>query len=454
MTLGRHIPTMRRILCGLALVALASSTLAHASATLLLEEPYGTLGFFSGTGHVAVYLSGVCAETPIKLRVCKPGETGVVISRYNGVSGYDWVAIPLIPYLYAVEQPENIPLFANAKMVAFLRDNYRRKYLKAIVPDRANGEAPSGNWYELVGTSYDRTVYGFDIETSPERDAALVEKLNSSLNESHFHTVSRNCADFAKSILNFYYPRSLHRSLVADIGIATPKQMAKSLTKYSGRHPELQFSRLVIEQVPGSAPRSTDIRGVVDGFFRSKKYIVPSAVVSPIFAGCVAAVYFGTGAGRFQPARNARVFVVGNDPEKQLNHEDLRAYQLELKHLLANTYPEKSERSVTREWEKLESKAVPALDREGSPMLEVQVGDNLVQIGASPNNILSGNAPPHLLRELLEARLDSELHRRSPHGVSETLVDRDWKMLGMLGENEPAVSGQAAQRTEDLDGQP
>ena len=90
------------------------------------------------------------------------------------------------------------------------------------------------------------------------------------------------------------------------------------LTKFSARHPELEFSRLIISQVPGSMPRSTNVHGVVESFFKSKKYIVPSAVVSPIFAGCVAAVYVGTGAGHFEPARNAMVFVVGSDPERPL----------------------------------------------------------------------------------------------------------------------------------------
>jgi len=104
------------------------------------------------------------------LRHCAAGETGVVLSRYDGVGGYDWVAIPLIPYLYAVERPEDVPLFANAKMAAFLRDRYRRKYLEDIVPDVKNGETPGGNWYQLVGSSYDRTIYGFDIETTPEQD--------------------------------------------------------------------------------------------------------------------------------------------------------------------------------------------------------------------------------------------------------------------------------------------
>src|SRR5499425_3904765 len=127
---------------GIILLICAGCAFARSSATLLLEEPYGTLGFFTGTGHAAVYLSGVCAKTPLVLRPCAAGETGVVISRYNGVGGYDWIAIPLIPYLYAVERPEDIPLFADAKMTAFLRDRYRRKYLEAIAPDLRNGETP------------------------------------------------------------------------------------------------------------------------------------------------------------------------------------------------------------------------------------------------------------------------------------------------------------------------
>src|SRR5271156_2461532 len=156
---------MGRIVLGLAGIVLACATFAAASATLFLEEPYGKLGFFTATGHAAVYLSGVCADSPLLLRRCAPGETGVVIARYNGVGGYDWVAIPLIPYLYAVNRAEDIPLFADAKMVASLRDRYRRKYLEDAIPDKNDDQTPGGNWYELVGSSYDRTIYGFEIAT-------------------------------------------------------------------------------------------------------------------------------------------------------------------------------------------------------------------------------------------------------------------------------------------------
>ncbi len=450
---SRHIQTMRRAFGRLVVMVLACASLAGASATLLLEEPYGKLGFFTATGHAAVYLSGVCADTPLVLRRCAPGETGVVLSRYDGVGGYDWVAIPLIPYLYAVERPEDVPLVADAKMAAFLRDRYRRKYLEDIAPDAKNGETPGGNWYQLVGSSYDRTIYGFEIGTTPEQDDALIRKYNSSPNQSHFHLVSNNCADFAKGVLNFYYPKSLHRSIVADVGMTTPKQMAKMLIKFSERHPELQFSRLIISQVPGSMPRSSTVHGVVESFLKSKKYIVPSVVVSPIFAGCVAAAYVTTGAGHFEPARNAMVFVVGSDPERPLDREDRRAYQLQLKHFLAGAYPEKPGKNADKVWERLQSKAKTGVDDQGRPVLQLQMGESLVQIGVAADNVLNGNAPPQLVRQLLVSRLQSELRNRSAQGISETEVARDWELLQRtMGESDSHLTARSPQRSENSHG--
>lgn len=413
----------------LALLMVACASFASASATLFLEEPYGKLGFFTATGHAAVYLSGVCAETPVVLRPCRPGETGVVISRYDGVGGFDWVAIPLVPYLYAVENPGQVPLFADAKTVAFLRDRYRRQHLEAVAPDGKNGETPPGNWYELVGSSYDRTIYGFQIETAPEQDASLIRKLNAAPNRSHFRTVSSNCADFAKDIINFYYPKSLHRSVVADVGITTPKQMAKTLARFSRKHPNLEYSRFIIAQVPGSTPRSFAVHGVVESFFKSKKYMVPSLVVSPIFAGCVFAVYEGVGAGRFQPARNALVLDSDGTLERPIGHEDVRAFQQQLKEVVASEYPISSSQNMPKNWARLQSKARIRLDDEERPLLEVQENGQPVRIGLTAENVLNATAPASLIRELLEARLESELQPKAAHEISEDEVTRDWDLL-------------------------
>ena len=126
-----------------------------------------------------MYLTRVCAASPVVLRRCRAGEHGVVISRYDRIGGYDWIAIPLIPYLYAVENPEDVPLYADNKLVAFLRDQYRRSHLEEIAPDGPSGETPKGDWVQLVGSSYDRTSYGFQIETSAAQDDAFIAWFNS-----------------------------------------------------------------------------------------------------------------------------------------------------------------------------------------------------------------------------------------------------------------------------------
>lgn len=449
MKLTRHIQFMRRALGTAGIAFFLFSALAHASATLFLEEPYGHLGFFTATGHAAVYLSGVCAETPVKLRPCAPGETGVVISRYDGVAGYDWVAIPLIPYLYAVESPKEVPLFATAKTTLFLRDQYRRRHLEDIVPDGNDGEIPRGNWYELVGSSYDRTIYGFDIETTPAQDEALIRKLNSSRNDSHFHITYRNCADFAKDILNFYFPRSFHRSLVSDLGMTSPKQLAKLMTKYAARHPELQFSRLVIEQVPGSMPRSTAVHGVVESFVKAKKYIVPTVVFSPVVAASVAAVYVGTGTGRFDPGRGAKVFAAGSGLESPLDREDLRAYRLQLKHLLARENVDQA--NVQRTWGKLQAKSQLSFDENEQPVLHMRIDQLPAMIGLSANNVLQSEAPPEVVRQLLEARLQAELNGRAARRISESEVERDWALLQKsLGTAEPRLAAGPTTRVDSM----
>ena len=84
-------------LMALALVLLVCQT-GHAQAALLMDEPFGFFGFLNPTGHDAIYFQRICAETPVKLRRCAPGEDGAVITRYQGIAHYDWIAMPLLPY--------------------------------------------------------------------------------------------------------------------------------------------------------------------------------------------------------------------------------------------------------------------------------------------------------------------------------------------------------------------
>jgi hypothetical protein len=410
------------------------SVRAHASATLFLEEPYSYDGTFAGTGHTAVYLSRVCAVTPVKLRRCRPGEQGIVLSRYHGIAGHDWYAIPLIPYLYAVDSPDKVPLYADPKLEAFLRDQYRRDHLEMIAPDGKNHETPEGPWYQLVGSAYDRTIYAFQVETSAEKDDELIAIFNAEQNTGLYKLLSANCADFVRGVINFYYPGALHRSVIADFGITTPKQIAKCLVHYGKHHPQLQLTSFAIPQVPGTVKRSRPVRGVVESAFKAKKYMVPLLAWHPAIAGCFAAAYF-TGQGGFDPGRNALVFDPSRALEPPMTSEQRRQYLAEVERIGRGIAEDESALGMTK-WSKVDAHAEPELDEDGEPLLRLWVGDNPVAIGLSRKNIVTESESPELARQLLLIRLREELHRGARTAKSD--VGNDLELLQALRSEEQA----------------
>jgi len=126
----------------------------HAQAALLMEEPYGFFGTVNPTGHTAIYFERICAESPLTLRRCQPGEIGAVVSRYEGINGYDWVAIPLVPYLYSVDTPEAVPAHVDRQTVNRLRNRYHEQHLLSLGDDVPAGNLLHGGWTELVGVAY------------------------------------------------------------------------------------------------------------------------------------------------------------------------------------------------------------------------------------------------------------------------------------------------------------
>jgi hypothetical protein len=171
------------------------------------------------------------------------------------------------------------------------------------------------------------------------------------------------------------------------------------------------------------------VPGVVESFFKSKKYIVPSAIVSPVFAGCVGAVYVGTEAGRFDPARKALVYNADRSLEAPIGAEDRRSYELELNHLVAaeasKTTPTRVEKSLAR----LMSNAAPGFDSEGRPVLRMRVGEEAIDLGLAEGNIFAPASSGRFAQQLLEARLQEELRRGNPPKVSEDDVEHDWTLL-------------------------
>jgi hypothetical protein len=401
----------------------------QAGATLFLGEPYGYDGALAGTGHAAVYLSRVCATTPVLLRLCDPGETGIVLSRYRGIGGYDWIAIPLIPYLYAVEKPEDVPLFVDKKLASFLRDRYRRDYLESLIPDLPGGATPDGAWYQLIGASYLRTIHAFEIETSPGQDAKLILMLNDRFNRQRWNLITANCADFTRQIISFYYPHSVHRGVIGDLGVTTPKQLARTLSKYGCHHPELQTSRFVIPQVPGTIACSKRVKGVLEVMLTTKKYMLPIFLFHPYAAAGVAAVYVQH--WHFNPGKNALILDSQHQLDAALTGADRRVVQDQLQELARAVYSTNSE-ADERHWTTLRAAAEPDLDSSGGPILQVSVNGEVISVGIARSNILNAPASSEFAAGLMKARLREELKSAAARKTAHSDVESDLVLLREL----------------------
>jgi hypothetical protein len=292
-------------------LCLLAAAYAHASVALLMEEPYGDFGAFNPTGHAAIYFNHICADSHIVLRPCRDGEFGVVISRYHKIDGYDWIAVPLVPYLYAVDLPSDIPLTVDREQVEALRNAYRKQRLLDLAPDDRHGGPPKGEWTELVGSSFDRTIHGFQIDSTAEQDRRFIDTFNDRRNVGHFNLLFHNCADFSRVVLDIYLPHAIHRNFIADVGLMTPKQVARSLVSYGKKNPDLNMSAFVIRQVPGSIRRSHPVDGVAESLVKSKKFLIPLVVLAPEVTGGVVVAYLTD--GRLKLPKSTAVFDIGDE---------------------------------------------------------------------------------------------------------------------------------------------
>ena len=250
---------------------------SHAAVTVLLSEPFGSFGTMMPVGHAGVYLDRVCADTPVHLHPCQPGEMGIVLSRYHHlgrnhrVDDFDWLAIPILPFLYGVDRPDQVPRFMTLPQEATLREQYRLQHLRQIVPDGDDGgPAPKGEWVETIGVTFDRRVWAYQVETTAEQDQHLIDVLNDRPNLRAYRLRTANCADFAADIVNLLYPGLVRRNKVYDFGLMTPKQVALSIAIYGEAHSEARLAVMEIPQVSGTLRRSRPVWGVPEAGLKTK----------------------------------------------------------------------------------------------------------------------------------------------------------------------------------------
>jgi hypothetical protein len=281
------------------LIATLAVAPACASMTVLIGEPYGGFGTMLPVGHAAIYLDRVCADTPLLLRMCRPDEPmGVVVSRYHHLRDLDWMASPVMEYLYAVERADQVPQFVTKESEAALREEFRRKYLQLVVPDDSEHLKQEDEWYETAGAALDRRLWGYQVHTTVEQDERFVEEMNDRVNHRRYHVIKANCANFVADIVNMYYPKAVKPNRISDWGIVTPKQVARSLVKLQKKHPEVRLRVLNIPQIPGTLRRSRPTWGISEFFLKTKRYSATLAVIQP--PAVIAALVLYESNGRFR----------------------------------------------------------------------------------------------------------------------------------------------------------
>jgi hypothetical protein len=458
----------------LSLVIIAAASLlaprASADAGVVLNESLDTsVARITGSGHSAIYLSNICPDnSPVKMRLCRPGEEGSVLSNYTTLGEdhpYEWNIVPLSIYLYGVEDPRNRPLVSSKAIKAVLEERYREKYLAQICSSEKCRTSKSAEWREMVGATLERSLWMFVVKTSGEQDRALIAEFNSLPNVNHFNGMTRNCADFTRRVLDTYYPHSVKPDYINDFFMTSPKAAARSFTRYGEKHPELDLRVLHFSQVPGTIKRSSECRSGTEQLYHSKKLVIPLAVLAWQSVPAVTASYMIT--GRFNPEHQFEAHpstqAIGTDDDA-LDGDDARGgYTVSVQQLLAeqkaadetivgekDEWKEYHDRFsaivdeaihdevipdrgyLKRVFKKLGEDGTLSADADGALWINFTDVQSPGRVGLSASNIFAADSDAQLADQIVLARMEAELS--SPKHSRETMVEfkQDWAMLAEL----------------------
>lgn len=459
------------------LAALCSG--ARADVGLMLNEALRTgASRWTGAGHAAVYLSGLCAESPLELRECRAGENGVVLTNYHAFGEdqpHRWNAIPLNIYLYGVEDEGDRALYATPTVRWLLQERYRERYMGAICHGACATNA-NALWRESIASTFERDIYMFMARTTPEQDRALLAKLRQMPNTRHTNGWTSNCADFVREVVNSYFPGAARPDYVNDFGMTSPKAIAKSFTHYAVRHPEIGFRVVRYSQTPGEFKTSQDNRKGMERLFRANKWRVPLALLRPEALAVAGVSYLAT--GRFNPERELQrrptaeasalqadlqlARAQGDEGAVQQARQKLRAaqrealgsvetwdgYAAELRQYEA----EAVQQGLVSEPGALQNPEAALLPRswitvqEGGGMWLVARDGRAAKIGLSVSTLSSSQGDPRAAYVLALARVGAELQRKPKRRETLQFFRRDWAQLQRLRMGLMASSGTPRQQ--------
>jgi hypothetical protein len=458
---------LRRLSCAVVMLfgALLFCSRAYSDVGVVLNDSLDTsVARITGSGHSAVYLSRICPETPVQLRLCGPNEQGSVISNYTTLGEdepFEWNIVPLNTYLYGVRNAQDRPVFSSVKIKGVLEERYREQVLEDYCVSLSCRTSNSAEWREMVSATSERTLYILAVSTTVQQDLNLIAKFNDRANVNHFNGFARNCADFTRTIINTYFPNATHRNM-NDFGVTSPKGIARSFAHYADRHPNDGYYVLHFAQLPGTIKRSSACREGTEQLYHSKKLLVPMVIFAGHELPFVVGSYLLT--GRFNPEHEFEQHATIEESElryeiKQARDED----EAEPRQLQAWTSQANRERDdivgTAQEWagfrdqfnsivqeaiaagvipnraaldhvfKDLDENGKPYFDDHGALWLAVSEDGKTSKVGLTASNLLAPGSDRALAYKIILANINDSL--KASDRVRETIGDfaQDWTLL-------------------------
>ena len=332
---------MPRLLLAIGLV-LAMANPSRADIGVIVLEPIGALGFFTRVGHAGTYFSNICQDgSPIRMRLCLPGESGGVVSKYSPLSeheDYDWAIVPFEEYMHGLASPDLAPMIGTPQLQSAIeRYNFGPLFsraLKTISPE----ELPDGQWKAALATRFDRTIYILSVETSAADDAIIVAAFNAAPNKSRFNFFYRNCSNQAKAIFDLILPHiDPIGNRTSGVTMETPKGLAKALVDQALRNPELNLRVRRYAQIPGTFGRSRDVLFPMENTYRSLGF-APWWFFGGFREVALGAMFYHEVLSPFDMLDSSRDFISPKAAQLTLEQHRLRRRQDEVRLALASAH--------------------------------------------------------------------------------------------------------------------
>jgi hypothetical protein len=272
------------------------SSIVRADTGIIVYSSKGVDARRTGTGHLALLVTDLCAKGIDQVRECAPTERrGVVITRYGDLApDYEKTvfAAPAFDQFMATDNPDFVPLLSSGAILKAMQMEYWRKHLRPYLPplskqryaelqfERKKFDAgrtvrqlltlefigsmlsarkksdstepialmdpdtqeliPDGRWREVIGAEHVRDSIVITAPASPAQEMRLVDYINQ-MQFRPFNVLSDNCSDFVKGALltvfgdskPHFRPRALD---LADAWITSPISVASDFLSFTRKN--------------------------------------------------------------------------------------------------------------------------------------------------------------------------------------------------------------------------